>query len=209
VLAPPEFRSFGPDEIRLGDGRKLVRILDAARRYHRVDGRLPIWYTEFGYQTLPPDPYRGVSLKRQAAWDVRAEYVAYRDRRVLSFNQFLLRDTAPVSEYPASDRRYWSTYQTGLRFADGRAKPALAAYRLPFLRLRHGRFWGMVRPGAYGVAQTIRLERRANPKAPWTPAGTHTVTEPRGYFRLRLRSPGHAQYRFLWHDLASLPAAKK
>ncbi|MEA2124218.1 MAG: hypothetical protein QOI80_1000 [Solirubrobacteraceae bacterium] len=209
VLAPPEFRSFGKDEIRLADGRKLARIIDAARRAHRVNGRLPIWYTEFGYQTAPPDPYRGVSLRRQAAWNVRAEYLAYRDRRVLSFDQFLLRDGGPRPEYPTSDRRYWSNYQTGLRFADGRAKPSLDAYRLPFLRLRHGRFWGMVRPGANGVAQTIRLERRADAKAPWESVGAHQVTDPHGYFTLRVRAAGRRQYRFVWRDLASLPAVKK
>ncbi len=56
VLAPPEYHSPDSGYIRLGDRNRFVRILDAAERYGRLPGRLPIWYTEFGYQTRPPDP---------------------------------------------------------------------------------------------------------------------------------------------------------
>jgi hypothetical protein len=209
VLAPPEFRSFGADEIRLADGLKLRRIIDAARRYHRVEGRLPIWYTEFGYQTAPPDPYRGVSLARQAAWNVRAELLAYRDPRVLAFDQFLLRDTPPQQEYPASDRRYWSTYQTGLRFDDGRAKPALEAYKLPFMRLKGGRFWGMVRPGVNGVDQLVDIQHRADGDSPWEVLVSHRVTNDRGYFVVRLKKPPAGDYRFVWRGAASRLAVSR
>ena len=162
VVAPPGRRSRKePDALRLADAGRFVRILDAARRYHRVGGRLPICYTEFGYQTKPPDPYRGVSLKRQAAYLARAERIAYRQKRALGFNQFLLRDSGPQTQYPASDRRYWSTYQTGLRFADGGEKPALTAYRLPFVRTGRKRVWGMVRPADNGVPQRVGIERYA------------------------------------------------
>lgn len=211
VIARPELRSRERGAIRLADGRRLTRILDAAQRYRRIGGKLPLWYTEFGYQTKPPDPYRGVSLARQANWNVRAEHVAYRDRRVIAFDQFLLRDSGPQTQYPASDRRFWSTYQTGLRFEDGREKPALAAYRLPLERVGRHRLWGMVRPGAYGEPQTVRLERRPGPKAPWQAAGEKTVANPRGYFTARARRGG--DYRFVWlspdGEVASRPAVTR
>ncbi len=194
VVAPPGRGSSERDALRLADYRRLVRILDAARRYHRVGGRLPIFYTEFGYQTKPPDPYRGISLKRQASYLARAERIAYRQKRVLAFNQFLLRDSGPQTQYPASDRRYWSTYQTGLRFADGGEKPALAAYRLPLVRTGRRRLWGMVRPGDNGVAQRIRLERYRG--GAWRGVRDVRVRNPRGYFTARVgagRVPLHLE----------------
>jgi hypothetical protein len=215
VTDPPEKASPERGAIRLADAGRLERIFDAARHYHRVGGKLPLWYTEFGYQTNPPDPYRGVSLARQAAWDVRAEYMAYSDRRVLSFDQFLLDDSPPQAQYASTDHHYWSTYQTGLRFSDGKPKPALAAYRLPFLalsRLRPGHplnLWGMVRPGDNGADQTIRLEHRGSRKAAWQPVATRRVTDPHGYFVERLRFARAGQYRFVWDGVASRPAVTR
>lgn len=219
VLAAPEFKSILPDEIRLADGRRLVRILDAARRYKRVTGKIPIWYTEFGYQTNPPDPYRGVTPQRQAAWTVRAERLAFSDPRVLAFDQFLLRDTGPQTQYPVSDRRYWSTYQTGLRYASGEKKPVYDAYRLPLLaldRIRNGRplrLWGMVRPGADGVRQSIRIEHRASAKAAWAAIQTLEVRNAKGYFTVHLAHAIPGQYRFVWlgqdGDVGSAPATRR
>jgi hypothetical protein len=209
VLAPPEFHSIGPDEIRLADSRRLKRILNAARRYGRIDRPLPIWHTEFGYQTNPPDPIRGVSLRRQAAWNVRAEYLAYRDPRVVGFTQFLLVDSEPQRQYPVSDSRYWATYQTGLRFADGRPKPAYAAYRLPFLRLSRTRFWGQVRPAATDAQPEIVIEHRRRAGRPWRAVSTRRVTNPRGFFVARLARAGAGQYRFSFDGLASRPAVAR
>ncbi len=219
VLAPPEYKSALPDEIRLGDSRRLERILDAAGRYDRVTGRIPVWYTEFGYQTKPPDPYRGVSLHRQAAWTVRAERLAFLDRRVLAFDQFLMRDSGPLTKYRPSQRGYWGGYQTGLRFDDGRIKPVYSAYRLPLLALdpirtgRPLRLWGMVRPGLDGMPQPIRIEHRADPGGAWTAVRTLTVTDAKGYFTARLGDGQAGQYRFVWlapqGEVASRPAVTR
>ncbi len=202
VVAPPGRRSRKePDALRLADAGRFVRILDAARRYKRVAGRLPIFYTEFGYQTMPPDPYRGLSLRRQADYLARAERIAFRQSRVLSFNQFLLRDSGPQAQYPASDRRFWSTYQTGLRFADGAEKPALAAYRLPFVRTGRRRVWGMVRPGDNGVPQRVSLERYVG--GAWRGVREVTVRNVHGYFTAPA-PPG--RLRFVWNGVASRSA---
>ncbi len=206
VMAPPEFRSFGRDEIRLADASKLERIIDAARRHGRINGRLPLWYTEFGYQTAPPDPYRGVPLARQAAWNIRGEYVAYRNPRVRAFDQFLLRDTPPQKQFPPEHQFYWSTYQTGLYFDDGRPKPALDAYRLPLLRLGPGRFWGVVRPAEHGARPRIFFERHT--QEGWVPFASRTVANPRGYFTVKLRR-GTGPVRFVWNGMASRPAVSR
>ena len=209
VLAPPEQRSSDDGYIRLADSRRLARLLNRAERFGRVEGKLPIWYTEFGYQTRPPDPYRGISLRKQANWNIRAEYFAYKDPRVLSMAQFLLRDTPPRRQYRPSERLYWATYQTGLRFDDGRKKPAWDAYRLPLLRLDRRNFWGMVRPAPYGEQLTVKIEHRRSRRGSWRPVAEQRVTNPRGYFRFRLQFPKRGDYRFVWQGMASPPAASR
>ena len=57
--------------------------------------------------------------------------MAWLDPRVRSMSQFLLYDALPDTRYPRGSERYWSTFQTGLLYADGTAKPSLGAYRLP------------------------------------------------------------------------------
>ncbi len=206
VLAPPEFKSPDSGYIRLGDGKRLFRILDAAERYGRLPGRLPVWYTEFGYQTKPPDPYRGISLAKQAAWNMRAERLAYRQKRVLTLSQFLLRDSGPRTQYPPDHKNYWSNYQTGIRFFKGKRKPAYYSYRLPFLRLNREKFWGMVRPAPNGITQTIQIQERRD--GVWQPVGTHTVTNTKGFFTLRIPFASRGDYRFVWNEMASRAAVK-
>ena len=50
----------------------------------------------------------------------QSDWIAWRDPRVRAVAQYKLVDDASPS-----------SFQSGLRFADGRAKPAYAAYRLP------------------------------------------------------------------------------
>lgn len=209
VLAPPERRSDDQGYIRLADSGRLSRMLDAAERHGRVRGRLPIWYTEFGYQTRPPDPYRGISLRKQANWNVRAERVAYRDKRVMSMAQFLLRDSPPRRQYRPSERLFWATYQTGLRFFNGRKKPAYDAYRLPLLRLDRRNFWGMVRPAPYDADPVVRIEHRSPRGGGWRTVGERQITNPRGYFTFRLQFPRKGDYRIVWNGMTSLAAASR
>ena len=209
VLAPPERRSADKGYIRLADEKRFVRILNAADRYGRVEGRLPIWYTEFGYQTRPPDPYRGISLRKQAEFNIRAEHVAFKQSRVVSMALFLLRDTPPRRQYRPSERLYWATYQTGLRFHDGRKKPAYEAYRLPLLRLDRHRFWGMVRPASYDSDLTVQIEHRGPGGGRWRPIAERRITNPRGYFTFRLQFPKRGEYRIAWRGMASLAAASR
>jgi hypothetical protein len=184
----------------LADTPRLVAVLDAAARAGRIPVQLPIWFTEFGYQTAPPDPFRGVSLDQQAAWLVEAEHLAWAEPRVAAFAQFLLRDDEPKSEFPATDARYWGTYQSGLRFADGLVKPAYDAYRLPLLVLPGDplQLWGMVRPAENGVEQRIRIEFRARPDDAWVVVSDRLVADPRGYFTERIPGGRIGEYRFHW-----------
>lgn len=203
VMDAPTEPSEDPDVVRLADVPRLERLLDAAAAAGRIPAGLPLWFTEYGYQTAP-DPFRGVSLDQQAAWLVAAEHEAWANPRVAATAQFLLRDDEPRTLYPAGSQGYWSTYQSGLRFADGSAKPAYEAYRLPLYApegFQPGRplsLWGMVRPGPNGETQRVQIEFRAAGSQEWVPVAGQVVTDARGYFTATVAQPRPGQYRFQW-----------
>src|SRR5579859_1063236 len=125
--APMHDPAFAP----LANLGRLEHALDSIFAVYGVSRRLPIYLTEYGYETNPPNPFRGVSPRLQALYLNEAEYLAWRDPRVVTLNQFLLYDSAPNRSFPRGSPGYWSTFQTGLLYADGRPKPSLMAYRLP------------------------------------------------------------------------------
>jgi hypothetical protein len=204
VVSPPAQPSADKDFATLADGDRLKTVLDAAAAAGRIPAGLPLWYTEFGYQTAPPDPFRGVTLDQQAQWLVDAEQLTSADPRIAALTQFLLADDEPRTSFAETDARRWATYQTGLEFQDGTAKPAYAAYRLP-LRATPGAtaedpvaLWGMVRPGANGAEQRIRIEFRPADQPDWRVLSERTVTDPRGYWTDSEPGMGPGFYRFEW-----------
>jgi hypothetical protein len=135
---PPTWKDKSPDSIVIADISRLPKLLDAiANNTHRVAAGLPIWITEMGYESNPPDPYRGVSLADQASWIDESDYLAYQQPRVAGVTQFLYEDAGPDKHYKKGTRGYWGTYQSGLEFGPGSgmpvgsAKPAYLAYEMP------------------------------------------------------------------------------
>jgi hypothetical protein len=204
VVSAPDRSDPNPLNIRLADGARLARLLDAAAAARRLRGRLPYWYTEFGYQTNPPDPTpRGIGLDQQATWLAQAERMTWADPRVAGLTQFLLRDDVPWDQFPEGDARRWRTYQSGIAFSDGRPKPAYDAYRLPFVgpgQVPGGqtvRLWGMVRPGQVG--QQVRLQFAPEGTTNYADVGQpYTVADPRGYFEVDVTPSASGSYRFTW-----------
>lgn len=193
---PPDARDPRPETVRIGDLDRLGDLLDGLHARGRTARRLPMYLTEFGYQTNPPDPTWDVTTADQARWLPEAERIARADPRVRATSQFLVRD---LPERPdAGDlKARWRDYQSGLRFEDGRAKPAHAAFALG-LSVRRTTdpatiaIWGLVRPGT-GPREAI-VERRRGGRwerlGAWTtrPDGTFDATvtaDPDGTYRLR------------------------
>ncbi|MEA2273138.1 MAG: hypothetical protein QOI98_1846, partial [Solirubrobacteraceae bacterium] len=203
VKSPPAEADPIPDDITLADRNRLTRLLDAAGATNRLPAGLPIWYTEFGYQTQPPDPIRGVTLDQQARWLAEADFMTWRDPRVAAQTQFLLRDDDPRTQYAADDPRYWSTYQTGLLFADGSRKPAYDSYRLPFhvpASVSSGTqvsVWGRVRPSG-GTEQTVQLQFATAGSKDFADFGSPVKTDARGYFQMAVTPNGSGSWRFRW-----------
>jgi hypothetical protein len=139
----------GSSDMTLASLSRLSLWVDRGARAGRWPKSLPVYATEFGFQTNPPDRTAGVSLSAQAQYLNQADYMAWTDSR--------LRSTA---QYELFDERDTGAFQTGLRFDDGRAKPGLDAYRLPvwsFKRSGYLYVWGMVRP-ARGGTQSATVE---------------------------------------------------
>jgi hypothetical protein len=147
------------DNVRMGDLVRLSAMLADLHAAGRTRRRLGLYLTESGYQTDPPDPTWQVSTAEQARWLPEAERIARADPAVRSVAQFLVRD---LPARPGRDlRTRWRDYQSGLRFADGRPKPAHAAFALALTARHEGagrvRFWGLVRPGEGARAARIAV----------------------------------------------------
>lgn len=184
-----------PDNVRMGDLDRLGSLLGRLHAAGRTRNDLPLYLTESGYQTSPPDPTQDTSLADQARWLPEAERIARRQPSLRSVAQFLARD---LPERPGPDpRTRWRDYQSGLRFADGRPKPAHASFALALVARRAPegkvRFWGLVRPGS--GSRPVRVSV-LEPGGDWRtivsertrPDGTFSATvavDPSRTFRLR------------------------
>jgi len=196
-----------PDDFPLADTSRLVTVLDAAARAGHVPAGLPLWWTEYGYKTDPPNPFAGVTLGQQVRFSAEAEYLTYADPRVAAHTQFLMRDDVPRLHYGPHDRRRWATYQTGLTFATGSPKPYYDAYRLPFLapsQVAPGAplpLWGLIRPGGRAATthRTVQLQFASAGSPTFVNFGpAFTVTGSHGYFAITVMPPGSGTWRFFW-----------
>jgi hypothetical protein len=149
IASPSKFKGHASDA-PIGAMQHLVGVLDAAGRYGVIPRRTPVYLTEFGFQSRPPDAF-GVSLRTQAQFINYSDYVAYRNPRIAS-----------VAQYELNDEPHAAVFNTGLRFADGRAKPALQAYAMPIYvqRIAGGvRVFGLVR-NARGTGVAVAIQNR-------------------------------------------------
>jgi hypothetical protein len=151
--------------------RKLLVLV------RRSFGPKPIWLTEYGYQTNPPDTFLGVPPKKQATLLTLAALRAWRLPRVTILIQYLYRDESVVSRF-----------QTGLVYANDRPKPSLQGFKLPFAQMQRNGFqtvvWGQIRGGRPG-RKSYRIEvlhRNA-----WKAVGHNRLTNQNGVFTRTIR----------------------
>jgi hypothetical protein len=163
---------------------------------------MPLYLTEFGYQTNPPDPL-GVSMRKQAAYLNQSEFIAYRNPGVRTLAQFLLVDDKPVKNAPPSER--WSTFQSGIIQLNGHHKPSFRAYELPLYlpkaHLRPGqkaRIWGLVRMAPNGASQPVAIELRGLKSRKYRRLATRLTAPGPGYLDTMLRLPHSGYVRLAW-----------
>jgi hypothetical protein len=203
LLHRPDFQAERqPDNLPIGALDRLTKTLDKLVKMRRIDPKLRnVYLTEFGYETNPPDPEKPWSPAQQAVYLNWAEAIAWQNKRVRSWPQFLLRDMGTVSaEDAARGKREYGDWQSGLFFHDGTPKPSATSFKLAMhaecqwtrkrvrVRTRGGRIrvkrrwvrgpvriWGHVRPSAGAAVATVSASRRGSG---WTAAATSTSPRP-------------------------------
>ena len=201
---PPWANDPRPETARIGDLDRMTRLLTQLHERGRTERELPLYLTEFGYQTNPPDPTWEITLEDQARWLPEAERVARSFPAVRGTAQFTVRD---LPERLGPDlRTRWRDYQAGLRYEDGRAKPAHAAYALGLTaeRVDGGvRFWGLVRPGEGPRPALVSVRQ---PDGSWRTLFATTTLED-GTFAAIVNAPADATFRLESGDRAGPPLA--
>ena len=128
-VGAPTRKALNDDDVSIPDIGKLTRLLRAAER---TGGALPrkrhrMWVTEVSYDSSPPDP-QGVPAASHARFLEQAFYLLWK-QGVDTITWFQIRDQLP-------DPSYAATVQSGIYFADGRAKRAQRAFRFPLVAER-------------------------------------------------------------------------
>jgi hypothetical protein len=159
---------------------RLSSIRSLVTRY--FGARKPLWLTEYGYQTKPPDRILGVSPAKQAAYVGRAALKVWQTPGVTMLIQFLVRDEPRAGGW-----------QSGLFTATGVAKPSRRAFALPLAQVSRTVLWGQVRPGS--GRRTYAIERWTGKR--WARVGGTKHTGPGGTFRTVVHLPRGTKVR-LW-----------
>jgi hypothetical protein len=188
-----------PDFADLPEVPRLEQALDRLNRVYGSRTRFPVWSTEYGFRTRPPDPNLGVSQSAAAEYMNWAEYLSYRQSRLYSYSQYQLIDSPP----PAS-------FDTGLENPGGSHKPGFDAYRvpvwLPTTNTRAGHrveIWGGVRPAGYarmdtGQAQSVQIQFQSGSSGAWQVIDTAPITNSKGYVDVHLALPATGAVRLAW-----------
>jgi hypothetical protein len=104
----------------------LGNIGDLLAELDRLYGRsMPLWITEYAYETNPPDPAIGVPWETQAKWMQEAYDLAAENPRIELFTWFLLKDEPDRNgaEFGVAG------WQSGLLTESGERKPAFDTFR--------------------------------------------------------------------------------
>jgi hypothetical protein len=204
---PPNLeQSTDPDIATLPRLPNLELELDRLQRLYGSPRRPPIYDTEFGYITNPPNRGSDVTPATAAYYLDWAEYLSWKQPRVATTMQYLLYDPSSAGGIPGD-----GGFSSGLLFSSGRQKPAYAAYRLPLYlpvtstqRGRTLEVWGCVRPARYaipdtGQPQTAQIQFAPSSSGPFRTVATETIADPDNcYFDVRVRFPGSGVVRLAY-----------
>src|SRR5262249_54091988 len=96
----------------------LGNIGDLVNELTRLYGRKPLWITEYGYQTRPPDRTFGVAWTTQAKYLAQAFAIARKNPRIQMMIWFLVKDEPQLAGW-----------QSGFFTTRGQRKPSYYAFR--------------------------------------------------------------------------------
>ena len=203
----PSLISTDPAWATMADLPRFERTLDRifASYGKPMPGGVPLYLTEYGYKSDPPNPYVKISQAEQAEYINEGEYMAWRDPYVRTLSQFELVDAGPDTGEPVGSPKYWGTFQTGLIGLNGIPKPSYFAYRIP-IWLPDPRtgprvvVWGQLRPADHAGLQVAALEYRAAGASAFTTLREVATQSPQGFIlaHVSLSQPGWL--RLAWLD---------
>lgn len=188
----PTHSAFHPDDVSLGDLGEMRRLLEAAEAVGHIRSRQDVgfWVTEFSYDSRPADP-KGLPPGLHARWVSEALYRMWQNG-VSLVTWFFLRDRP----FPAEMFQSGLYYRGESGIASDKPKPALRAFRFPFVAFRQRgeaiSYWGRTPTsvkGAVVVEQQAggRWRRLAAPSVNRYGLFTGRVVQARGRGPLRAR----------------------
>jgi len=184
----PTHRAAVHGNVSLGDMGALRAALNAAiRAKHVVSKRkIQLWINEFSWESNPPDS-GGVPAQLEARWVSQALYGAWKDG-VSLFMWYQIRDD-PISQTMAQSGLY---YRSDAGIASDPAKPALPAFRFPFIASRQPKkmifLWGRTPTSTAG---TVLIERKSG--AGWRRVKSLEANR-YGIFTARIDAPARTTY---------------
>jgi hypothetical protein len=196
----PTHSAFQPDDVSLGDLGEMRKMLEAAQAAGHIQARQKVgyWATEFSYDSQPADP-KGLPLALHARWVSEALYRMW-SHGVSLVTWFRLRDDPFPQEMFQS-----GLYMRGASgIASDKPKPALKAFRFPFVAFRQKSrtitYWGRT-PG--GVRKPVVVEQR---RSGWKRVAAPTVDR-YGIFsgRVNVRGDGPLRARLVDRSDVSFP----
>ncbi len=187
-------RGNDPDFTDLAKIPTLERTLDRLNGVYGSRTHFPIWNTEYGYQTKPPEPNARINAATAAIYINWGEYLSWRQPRLRSYMQYLLVDP------PAGN------FASGLEFSNGAPKAEFDAYRVPLFMPsttgRRGRpleVWGGARASRFGGSRSVAIQFQAGSRGSFqtlkvVPLSSH------GYFDVRQAFSGSGTIRLVWSN---------
>jgi len=204
---PPNVTSANQTWATLADLPRLERDLDRIFAVYGkpTPGGVPLYLTEWGYKSDPPNPYVHISEAQQAEYINEGEYMAWRDPYVRALAQFELVDGGPNTREPVGSAAYWGTFQTGLIGMNGLVKPSYYAYRIP-IWLPHPQtgpqvtVWGQLRPADHSVPQFATIEYEPAGASSFEAIREVETTSSQGFILAHVPLAGPGSLRLGWLD---------
>jgi hypothetical protein len=173
-VGAPTVHAVSPLDASAPDLGRLERVVKAAVKAHTLypSDAKPVWVTEFGYDSDPPNPTAGtISTATQARWLEESFYVFWHEH-VSTVLWYLVRDQTPP---------YNANYFSGIYFRNGTPKPSYTAYKFPFVVMpqgSQGQIWGV-------APATGTLDVQAQSGSTWRTVASFPVRTDQIYAHLR------------------------
>ncbi len=193
-----------PDYADFPEIPRLEHTLDTMNAVYGSHTRFPIWSTEYGWWSNPPNTSLGSLPQQTVAYYMNwAEYLSYTQPRIASYDQYQLKDSRS------------GDFASGLELYSGKHTAMYSAFELPLympttLALKPSSLivWGDVRPAPYALSagqysllgpfEQAQIQFQAGSRGSFKTVQTVTITNSRGYFKVRQAFTRSGSVRLAW-----------